>query len=795
MKKTNYGKTNYGTIVLTIIGLFMCVGCSQVSFNNPFGESEPARTNVDTADNTADNQDASSDDQTDKSKPVEHKIHYLNTNNAVNPNVTSFKETDVVVLKDVSADGFTFDGWYVVTDNIADTSTDGWNAGSKTADVTLWAKWTAINNDPTDPIEPITPTAKVYTIKFGNNAGSGTMTDITADVGATITLPTCTFCAPAGKKFGCWNVKSDGTDGINYADCASVKNLAETDGEVVTLYAQWIDKEAHRIIYQNIKNADNSSNPTYFMESESVALADVTTDGYTFDGWYDSSTDGTIVSGWSAGERTDDVSLWAKWTANEVTYTVKRYFQNVSGSGYDATADIVKSGLTEAITDVTADTVTGFTALPIVQQSVAADGSTVVSVYYDRKVVVYIFNANGGRWNDDSNVKKAVGLYGAEVETTANPSRVGYSFNNWDAEVPAVFGETAETWTAQWTANSYTIVFDANGGTGTMNSMDMTYGTAKTLTANSFTKTGYTFLGWSDSSSDISAQYTNSQSISNLTIGSGEIVTLYAIWKANTYNVVFNANGGSGVMANQAIAYNVTTNLNTNAFYRTGYTFSGWATSASGTKVVYDDAASVSNLTEQNSGIVILYAIWYTTSPTVGYICYEDNGEKVYSNSYLSGKTPIGIVFEVGAKVKIVHLSEETSKKWCLPSADGYNTNPATSTSDGSGNWQIICDAVSDEGTAGNYPAFEYVIGLGSGWYLPAKNELNAVYTNMTAINTALKALSNAGVSVTSLGRGYYWSSSSSNNGDVWCQEFDSGSQSDTYKDNYRLSVRAIRAF
>ncbi|MBR6060519.1 MAG: InlB B-repeat-containing protein [Spirochaetales bacterium] len=114
-----------------------------------------------------------------------------------------------------------------MTDNIADTSTDGWNAGERTNDVTLWAKWSAVNNDPTDPVMPA---AKVYTIRFDNNGGSGTMPDITADVGAAIVLPACTIVPPVGKKFGSWNGKDDGTAGINYADSASVKNLSETDG-------------------------------------------------------------------------------------------------------------------------------------------------------------------------------------------------------------------------------------------------------------------------------------------------------------------------------------------------------------------------------------------------------------------------------------------------------------------------------------------------------------------------------------------------------------------------------------
>ena len=88
----------------------------------------------------------------------------------------------------------------------------------------------------------------------------------------------------------------------------------------------------------------------------------------------------------------------------------------------------------------------------------------------------------------------------------------------------------------------------------------------------------------------------------------------------------------------------------------------------------------------------------------------------------------------------------------------------STSTSDGSGNWQIICDNVFDENVAGNYPAFEYVNGLGSEWYLPAIDELKVVYANITAINASLIILRNAGVSVVTLGTQWYWSSSTKSN-------------------------------
>ena len=270
-----------------------------------------------------------------------------------------------------------------------------------------------------------------------------------------------------------------------------------------------------------------------------------------------------------------------------------------------------------------------------------------------------------------------------------------------------------------------------------------------------------------------------------------EIIVKEAKQQIKRYVIQFNSNGGEGTMANQDMTYDVSADLPANAFTKDGCLFVGWALSADG-EMVYTNEQEVKDLTTDNVAEVTLYAIWKEKSSiSVGNIMYSD---MTFSSEYVAGKTPIGIVFEVGTKVKIVHLSEQSSLKWCLDTADGYNCNPATSTSDGSGNWQIICDAVSDETTDGNYPAFEYVNGLGSGWYLPAKDELNAVYTNKADINAALTKLINAEVSATLLKTALYWSSSSINTSSAWYQYFSSGGQCDDGK-NCHYSVRAVRAF
>lgn len=169
---------------------------------------------------------------------------------------------------------------------------------------------------------------------------------------------------------------------------------------------------------------------------------------------------------------------------------------------------------------------------------------------------------------------------------------------------------THSTITAQWTAHTYYVRYNANGGSGTMNNSTHTYDVAKTLTSNAFTKTGYTFLGWSTSSTATSATYTNQQSVSNLTTTNGATVDLYAVWSPITYYIAYNANGGVGTMASSSHTYNTPKNLTANSFTKFGYTFIGWSTSATATTPTYTDQQSVNNLTPTNGTTITLYAIW-----------------------------------------------------------------------------------------------------------------------------------------------------------------------------------------
>ena len=222
--------------------------------------------------------------------------------------------------------------------------------------------------------------------------------------------------------------------------------------------------------------------------------------------------------------------------------------------------------------------------------------------------------------------------YGTAYTLTANAfKRTGYKFAGWNtkadksgsnyankASVKNLTTKNGGTITlyAKWTPNTYTIKFSANGGTGTMSALtSRKYGTAYTLTANAFKRTGYTFNGWNTKAGGSGINYANKASVKNLTATNNGTVTLYAKWKPNTYTIKFNANGGTGTMsALTNRKYGASYTLTANAFKRTNYSFLGWTINKNGSGTLYKNKASIKNLTATNKGTVTLYAQWGKTT-------------------------------------------------------------------------------------------------------------------------------------------------------------------------------------
>lgn len=145
----------------------------------------------------------------------------------------------------------------------------------------------------------------------------------------------------------------------------------------------------------------------------------------------------------------------------------------------------------------------------------------------------------------------------------------------------------------------------------------MTYDQAKTLPQCGFTNNGYKFVGWGKDKNATTATYNAGQSVSNLSSTNGDTITFYAVWTESQYTVKFNANGGSGSMSDQIVFRDTSTPLKANSFTRTGYTFTGWATSTTGS-VVYSDEQSVLNIATLDNPIT-LYAVCTANTYTINF--------------------------------------------------------------------------------------------------------------------------------------------------------------------------------
>lgn len=133
-----------------------------------------------------------------------------------------------------------------------------------------------------------------------------------------------------------------------------------------------------------------------------------------------------------------------------------------------------------------------------------------------------------------------------------------------------------KTFYACWTANTYTIKFDANGGSGAPSSISKTYGANKNLPSTIPSRTGYIFQGWSTNKT--TAQYSAGQTLtSDLATEKNATVTLYAVWKPVQYTINFDANGGSNAPNGVTKTYDKPLALPTQVPTREGYDFAGWA--------------------------------------------------------------------------------------------------------------------------------------------------------------------------------------------------------------------------
>lgn len=218
----------------------------------------------------------------------------------------------------------------------------------------------------------------------------------------------------------------------------------------------------------------------------------------------------------------------------------------------------------------------------------------------------------------------------------------GYRFDGWytapnggnkyDFNTPLTGNVTVY---AKWTANGYTVKYDAGGGNGTMSDQKFTFDVPQNLSPNTFTRDGYTFTDWKRA--DTGDSYTDGQQVSNLTSTPNGVVTLVAQWTPNQAAINYNANpptgrtpGGQGT-ANWTGHTGDTQAIGANGWTVDGYTFIGWNTSADGKGTAYAPGT-----TWTANGTLTLYAQW---TPGQAGLTYDGNGATGGKTDPQPGKT------------------------------------------------------------------------------------------------------------------------------------------------------------
>jgi uncharacterized repeat protein (TIGR02543 family) len=442
----------------------------------------------------------------------------------------------VGTLPTTTRPGYTFLEWNTQSNGGGDTYTST-TVYMENKDVTLYAQWT-VNE---------------YTLKFDAQGGSPKPSSIKITYGASVgTLPVLN--SRPHYIFKEWNTKPDGS-GTIYADNAPYMIAGDT-----TFFAVW-EGEPHAISFDiNYSGGINPQSRTVNYGSAVGTLPERTRTGYTFGGW-NTQKDGSGATyiETTVYEETNSITLYAQWTVKTLKLKYDAQGGTVTPSSKsvkygDKLGDLptpVKAYYTfngwNAAPDGTGDTYTSSTFYEI-------DHDTTIYAQWRGESHLLMFDAQGGTTNP--HVETKIVLYGSPVGELPQPQRAGYDFAGWFTGIGGG-GEKYESTTlctasptlyAHWTAQTYKIFFDGNGGSVMPSDIDVKYGDiiGGNLSIILASRTNYTFTGWKDSKGNLYDENTKYEVAGN--------ITLYAQWEGKKYTLSFISDAGPNPASRQ-VAY------------------------------------------------------------------------------------------------------------------------------------------------------------------------------------------------------------------------------------------------
>lgn len=497
------------------------------------------------------------------------------------------------VLATTALSGYTLDGWFTAA--TGGTKVTASSIVEASVPATLYAHWTPVSIKLTFEGNGGTPAQTSQTVTY-----TGTYGTLPADperAGYTFAGWWTTDGVAAG-----WN-PADGTvtleDGVKITATDTV-----TSKEPFKLYARWLAKTYTVTFLPNTDATVALSKTTMQVKADQAynsieSLATATRTGYTLDGWYTKPTLATKVLDTDIVTNYVPHDLYAKWTAN--TYVLNYVDTQIpieTLPSANVTYGQTYAGRLPAMTPKVGYTFAGWwttDGTALIENGVKVDAATVVTATagpitlyarWEQDAVDVLFNYNDGDVpTTETKVYPAGSTYAPLPVPTA---RTGYGFDGWyisktggskvldaDPVDPGV-----ATLYARWIGNPWFVKYDLNySGAPVLADKHVVFG-SKYGALEAPARTGYTFDGWWTTNG--TAPIEDGEKIDkNSIVDFNSDIPLYARWKANTYTLTFNGNGGTPVLVSKVITFGEPYGALTTAA-REGYNFLGWSSVRSG---------------------------------------------------------------------------------------------------------------------------------------------------------------------------------------------------------------------
>ncbi len=501
-------------------------------------------------------------------------------------------------------------------------------------------------------------------VAFDANGGTGSQTGITAVCGSAMPAITVDM-AQSGYVFDGYFDQPFGGSRYYNADGTSARKWDRTTA--TTLYAQWTPVTYTVAFDPNGGSGSQTNITAAYMQWMPDIVVSVTRTGYWFDGYFDAAVDGKRYyryDGYGADswDKTNNATLYAQWLPKGSTIE----FVPNEGEGWQegtwATYDQPMTTLAGIDLWRTGYSFTGFFDAPSGgTRYYNADGSSArvwdreeqwVELYAQWTPAPYTlsFDASGGS-GTQTNITVYYGSPLPQIAVTLTPPP-GYAFDGFSDgfgnRYYDAYGTGLRKWdlpydamlSAEWVPATYTASFDPNGGSGTQQSIEVTYLDWMPDIIVTVSRTGYWFDGYFDAAVDGTFYYwsggwgaTSWDKTNN--------ATLYAQWWPTMSDIFFNPNGGDGWQNWTWATYDQPMmTLFSIDLWRTGYSFTGFFDAPSGGTRYYNADGSSARVWDKEGQIEELYAQWAPNPYTLSFHASGGSGTQTNVTVYYESPLP-----------------------------------------------------------------------------------------------------------------------------------------------------------